>query len=59
MRDYLLPGTVIIFPDDIILSLFGRKIADDTIALIPHGLTPARRVSAWIDTYKRKYPIIF
>ncbi len=62
LSSYMKPRTVFIFPDDIFLSLFAAKreeSSDEEVGLIPTDLTPARRVSAWIDSYNGKYSIIF
>lgn len=56
---YLESGTVIIFPDDIMLFTFleSRK-KEKNILIIPTEATSAKRVQAWIDIYEWKYEII-
>ena len=59
---YMKPGTVFVFPDDIMLSLFFASLEEkkrESIQLIPNDLTPARRVWSWIEIYSRKHDIIF
>lgn len=59
---YLIPGSVLIFPDDILLSLFAKSIPESImphVAHVPTDLTSTKRVSAWIDAYMKKYSIIF
>lgn len=41
------PGTIFVFPDDIMLSLFFASLEEEkreSLQLIPNDLTPARRV---------------
>jgi primosomal protein N' len=57
---YLIPWSVFIFPDDILLSIFQESQKDHgDIGVFPIDLTPAKRVKSWIDTYEAKYTIIF
>jgi hypothetical protein len=62
LRDYLVPGTVLIFPDDIMLRFFEKAIPSDMkegVGVFPINLTPAKRVRSWIESYEKKYDIIF
>ncbi len=56
---YLTPGSVLIFPDDVMLYVFMEmKKKDKTILFLPTESTSAKRVQAWIDIYEWKYEII-
>jgi 3'DNA-binding domain (3'BD) len=62
LEKYLKPGSVFIFPDDILLSIFIDSLDAPLKEIIwgyPGNLTPAKRVRAWCDIYSKKYPIIF
>lgn len=62
IESYIIPGSVFIFPDDILLSIFMRSLEtsiQEKIWIFPTDLTPTRRVGSWIDTYEKRYDIIF
>jgi primosomal protein N' len=58
-NEYLTSGSVLIFPDDIMLYTFmeSRK-KEKTILVLPTESTSAKRVQAWIDIFEWKYEII-
>jgi hypothetical protein len=53
LNKYLIPKTVIIFPDDMMLTVFMRDYKkQEDIFLLRNEATSAKRSQAWIDIYE-------
>jgi primosomal protein N' len=62
LEKYLIPWSVLVFPDDILLRFFESAVPEnmrERIGIFPTDLTQAKRVRSWIETYEGKYDIIF
>lgn len=59
LESYLQDGTVVIFPDDLVMMPYKTYFHDrDDIHYIENDATPTKRSQWWIDVKNKKYPII-
>lgn len=59
LKPYLSPGTIVICPDDIALSVFEKAFQEDRHFFLPNEATDARRSKAWRDIRNMEYAIVF